>query len=260
MGQQRGESLLFSLHALEELERERVERERAERERVERAQRLSLQEEERLHREAEARRARAELARKREQALREREEAARVEAMREAIVERARVEADWKGKLELETRRREHEERLAQLEAAGYRRRARVGALALGGLGVVALALAGVMGARVGDVERLADEQARNLDLERESRGRAAQLLELSRRRVESLERELAGARTATRAGETGEDFREAAPPKPAAVERTAPGGAPKPSRKPASERSPCAESGDPLDGCLPAGVSPRVR
>lgn len=112
---QKESSVLFSLHELMDLERDRIEAERQQRERAERAAAEAIAAEERRKIEAEYARARA----VEEAALREeerrREEAARLSAMQLAEIHRAKADADHWAKLEAARQEHEHVQRLQAL-------------------------------------------------------------------------------------------------------------------------------------------------
>jgi colicin import membrane protein len=246
VGELRQESLMFSLQALEEMEQERVRTEQAERLARAEAEQAALWEEERLRREAEARRARAELERERIEHLRRKEEHARIEAMQQALVERARIEVEWQGRAEIDARQREHEARLAALDGKTRRQRLRW----LGALFAALVVATGTWGAsmlrRLQHAERVSRAQQETLDLERQNRRHAARLLELSERRAATIAAELDAARADT--------SRAAAAP----TSEPRPAGAasrprPVPSARPqAAQARPCRNDGDPLDNCLP--------
>jgi fused signal recognition particle receptor len=117
MDELRESSLLFSLESLLETERERVQREARE------AQRQRDEEMARVAEAAERRRVAAQQereARERREALeqeRERHEQERLEAMKRAVVERARIEAEGNARLREAEQQRLHERSLAELGA-----------------------------------------------------------------------------------------------------------------------------------------------
>jgi colicin import membrane protein len=243
VGELRQESLLFSLRVLEELEKDRVRAEQAERTARAEAERAALMEDEQRRREAEARRAHAELARQREEELRLAEEQARMEAMQQALVERARIEAEWRGRAAIESQHREHEARLAALTGAARRQRMRALLLVLAAVSMACAVGAATLVQRLRHTEGVTQAQRDTLELERQSRSQTSRLLELSERRASAIAAELETARRA-----------QGVVPAPAApvIQRTAPGrSAPAPQIKPGPSRRPCKNDGDPMDDCL---------
>lgn len=115
MSEQKESSVLFSLKELMSLEEDRIRSEEAEKAATAAAAEKARQEAERAAREAEEARIRAEDERRRMEEQRSREEAARLEAIRVAEVEKARVEAEQRARLEAMAAQQQHEQKLAQL-------------------------------------------------------------------------------------------------------------------------------------------------
>ena len=141
---QKESSVLFSLHELMDLERERIEAERAERERTIQAVAEATAAEERRKIEAEYARARAVEDVKRNELERERAESARLEAMKLAEIHRAKADADHWAKLEAARQEHEHVLRLQALRSDKGKRRLLYGIVGAVGL-LVASAVAGAV-------------------------------------------------------------------------------------------------------------------
>ncbi len=266
MDELRESSLLFSLEGLLETERERVQREarEAERRREEELRRVgALAERRRLAAQQERE------ARERRRALeeqRERLEQERRDAMREATVERARLEAEAElRQVEVEQARR-HE--LSLLRIREQERAARYQTLAwlTGGAGLL-----GLLGCAVAYFGFIAPAQARTEQSLRaiveSATGRASaaeRALEVELRKNRELADELAAAPNVAEvnAGRTpspAPSSEGAAKPRRPAVVR--PGAVP-PARQPqapASSRA-CEDNGDPLNACLQGANKRRVR
>ena len=144
MSTQKESSVLFSLHELMDLERERIEAERAERERTIQAVAEATAAEERRKIEAEYARARAVEDAKRSELERERAESARLEAMKLAEIHRAKADADHWAKLEAARQEHEHVLRLQALRSDKGKQRLLYGVIGAVGL-LVASAVAGAL-------------------------------------------------------------------------------------------------------------------
>lgn len=142
---QKDSSVLFSLQELMTLEKDRVsEEEELERRAEEAMLRERRADEARRLAEEEARLRDAEERRRRDE-LRLREEHARLDAIRQAEVERARLETESAGRLEQLRRHQAHEKELAALHQDRGKKRLRLFALATVGLLVAALIGGGVV-------------------------------------------------------------------------------------------------------------------
>jgi colicin import membrane protein len=115
MSEQKESSVLFSLKELMSLEEDRIRSEEAEKAAASAAAEKARLEAERAAREAEEARIRAEDERRRMEEARSREEAARLEAIRQAEIEKARVDAEQRARLEAMAAQQQHEHKLAQL-------------------------------------------------------------------------------------------------------------------------------------------------
>jgi colicin import membrane protein len=126
MAAQHETSALFSLSELMRLEQTRIAEEEEQRKAKLLAEEDARRGSERLAREEERQRLLREEDRRREDAERERERVARLEAIRQAEVERARVEAEQRGRLEALTAQQQHEQKIKALETdAGKKRLSR---------------------------------------------------------------------------------------------------------------------------------------
>jgi colicin import membrane protein len=243
MDELRESSLLFSLESLLETERERVQRETRE------AQERREQELKRVAELAERRRSAAQQerdARQRRQALeqeRERLDHERIEAMKQATVERARIEAESRARLVEMDQARQHDLALSRLrEHAGTARYRTLFWLSSGGLvTTLVLGLVGVFG-----FERPAHahEQARSRSLlsATETRLTATErALSAERSKSDALEERLKQLQTAAVSAPA------AKPPK---IEGQA--GPRLPHVLGPPKRGTCKDDGDPINGCMP--------
>ena len=115
MSEQKESSVLFSLKELMSLEEDRIKTEEAERAAQAAAAERARLEAERQARDAEEARIRAEEERRRTEEQRSREEHARLEAIRVGEVEKARVEAEQRARLEAMAAQQQHERSLAAI-------------------------------------------------------------------------------------------------------------------------------------------------
>ncbi len=149
-------SILFSLQGLLDREKERTDDEQNERLRaIEQANRVRL-ERERRHRDEEEQRVREAHERALREAAQRREHELRAEALKRAEVERVRLEAGSRARIETMAMQQEHERRMAAIELESRVRRFR--ALSLGG---VAFGLATLACATALYLGKLRPEQAR---------------------------------------------------------------------------------------------------
>ncbi len=116
MSEQKESSVLFSLKELMSLEEDRIRGEEAEKAATTAAAERARVEAERIAREAEESRIRAEEERRRVDEQRSREENARLEAIRVAEIEKARVEAEGRARMEAMTAQQQHERSLAAVQ------------------------------------------------------------------------------------------------------------------------------------------------
>ncbi|HEX7600168.1 MAG TPA: hypothetical protein VF316_01135, partial [Polyangiaceae bacterium] len=166
---QKDSSVLFSLQELMTLEKDRV---RAEEDLERRAEEAML----RQQREDEARRLAAEEARlrdaeerRRRDEQRAREESARLDAIRQAEVERARLEAESAGRLEQLKRQQAHEKELATLHQDRGKKRLRIFAFSAVALLFVALTAGGVVIKTQSDRQHALEGQLASLEGDRAS-------------------------------------------------------------------------------------------
>src|SRR4029078_9334982 len=116
MSEQKESSVLFSLKELMTLEEDRIRTEEADRAAQAAAAEKARGEAERAAREAEEARIRSEEERRRFEEQRSREEAAKLEAIRVGEVEKARVEAEQRARLEAMAAQQQHERSLAAIQ------------------------------------------------------------------------------------------------------------------------------------------------
>lgn len=138
MSEQKESSVLFSLQELMGLEQDRIKNEEADKQAKAQAAERARVEAERAQREAEESRIRAEEERRRMEEARAREEAARLEAIRLAEVEKARIEAEQRARLEAMAAQQQHERSLAELKHDGSKKKLR-NMLIIGGVVLVAV-------------------------------------------------------------------------------------------------------------------------
>ncbi len=115
MAEQKESSVLFSLKELMSLEEDRIQQEENARKQAENAAEQSRASEERRQREAEESRMQAAEEKRRVDEQRSREEQARIEGIRHAEVEKARVDAENRARMEQITRQQQHEKELVAL-------------------------------------------------------------------------------------------------------------------------------------------------
>ena len=242
MDELRESSLLFSLESLLETERERVQREARE------AHERREQELRRVAELGERRRVAAQQereARERRQALeRERERLAheRIEAMKQATIERVRIEAEAHARLiELEQSRK-HELALSRLREHAEKARYRT-LFGLSAAGLVTALLLGLLAVFAFERPARAREQQRSKSL-----------LDAMQTRLSATERALSAERSKSEALEARLRQAQAAPPAPSAGPKPArlePRGPRPPQGEPGS-RAVCKDDGDPINGCVP--------
>lgn len=195
MSEQKESSVLFSLKELMNLEEDRIRSEEAERAAATAAAERARLDAEHAARAAEEARIRAEEERRRMEEQRSREETARLEAIRIAEVEKARVEAEQRARLEAMAQQQQHERSLAAIKEDDHKKKLR-NWLIIGGIGaVVVLGVVGGLGYRSytegKEAERMAIEQKRVADLERK---KLEAQMEEQRKKVDSLIGQLSSA------------------------------------------------------------------
>ncbi len=244
MDELRESSLLFSLESLLETERERVQREARE------AQRKREEEMVRVAEAAERRRIAAQQereARERREALereREHDEEQRLEAMKRAVVERARIEAEGNARLLEVEQARKHERSLAELSAR--HQSARYRAFTWLSTSALVLSWAGAASAYFGMIEPAQSRREQRLQLQ----------VQAGAARAKTNERELALERSKNQSLQARVTELNEAPP----VTAGTPASASKPSvtrgggTKPPVVTPPpreCVDDGDPLNAQL---------
>jgi colicin import membrane protein len=113
MSEQKESSVLFSLKELMNLEEDRIKNEEADRTAAANAAEKARADAELAARNAEESRIRAEEERRRVDEQRTREEAARLDAIRTAEIEKARIEAEQRARMEAMAAQQQHERSLA---------------------------------------------------------------------------------------------------------------------------------------------------
>jgi colicin import membrane protein len=202
----RDDFMVFSLKGLLDLEKQRADRESNERRRQEEIAEALEQERARIIREAEERRRHAMVEAARLEEQRRREQDARLEALKQAAVERARIEAEGRARLELIEKQQAHERKMALLLEETKSRRAKhltttgfvlfaistVAALALyfGKLRPEAARLGAAYDQLVAAEHNRADEAQRMLERAEKRRGDLESDLAHANRRIIELENE----------------------------------------------------------------------
>jgi colicin import membrane protein len=251
MSEQKESSVLFSLKELMSLEEDRIRNEESEKAAAVAAAEKAKLDAERAARDAEESRIRAEEERRRTEELRAREEAARHEAIRVAEIEKARVEAEQRARMEALAAQQQHERSLAALQHDHSKKKLRN--MLIGGAVAVVLIGSGV-GYAVVDNNR--KSEATRLALEDQARQAAenAKKLEAQQKeqqaKIDSLIGQLSSAsdeatKLKLQKQLQAEQAAAAALTKPGAA---GPGG-PKPTT-PAKAACKCTP-GDPLCSCL---------
>lgn len=139
MAEQKESSVLFSLKELMSLEEDRIKQEEDARKRAEDAAMQARQAEERRKQEEENARLREAEERRRQEEQRSREEQARVDAIKQAEVERARLEAENRARMETLARQQAHEKEIAALSQDKSKKNLRlIVGLTIGALFIVA--------------------------------------------------------------------------------------------------------------------------
>jgi len=141
MAEQKESSVLFSLKELMNLEEDRIKQEEQEKRRKEDSATQARMDAERRAREEEEARVRADENRRRAEEQRVREDAARVEAIRQAEIEKARLEAENAARLEQLRHQQEHERHITALTQDKSKKKLTV--MVYGGAAVLVLALGG---------------------------------------------------------------------------------------------------------------------
>lgn len=248
MAHGRDDSMLFSLRGLLDLEKERLERESAERRRQEEVAQALERERERIRREAEDRKRSSMIEAARLAEQRRREEEARLEALKQAAVECARVEAESRARAELTDKVHEHERALTLLKEEARRTRARH--LSAAGFALFAISLVTsttLYFAKLRpEAQRLHAAFDELVSAEHNRAEETKRLLERAERRRSELESELETAKKRI-------DTLESEKTTPAS-DTPARGGTVPAATKPGASRAgntPCVDDGDPMNPCL---------
>jgi len=241
---QKDSSVLFSLQELMTLEKDRVRSEEELERRAEEAILRQQREEEARRLADEEARLRAAEERRRRDEQRAREEGARLDAIRQAEVERARLEAESAGRLEQLKRQQQHEKELATLHQDQGKKRLRIFAFSTVALLFIALAAGGVVIKTQSDRQHALEGQLASLESDRASLKDHLDKATTPEARAE-LQRQMDEKDNAIKALQT---TGAAATTKPTSTQRFVP-----PTRTTATTTAsskPC-NSFDPLDPCL---------
>jgi colicin import membrane protein len=194
----------------------------------------------------------AEEERRRSEEQRKKEEAARLEAIRHAEIEKARVEAEQRAKLEAMTQQQAHQLQLSTLQHDEHKKKLQR-TVTFGGLGAVVVVIAGIFLFVSKSKENDAREAAARAALVQqaeESKKLQAQLAEQSQK-VNDLLAQVASAQDDKTRAELKAKLADAQQKQADLVKRRAPsGGGGESSPKPAKKDCNC-QPGDPLCSCL---------
>jgi len=258
MAEQKESSVLFSLKELMNLEEDRIKQEEQEKRRKEDSATQARMDAERRAREEEEARVRADENRRRAEEQRVREDAARVEAIRQAEIEKARLEAENAARLEQLRHQQEHERHITALTQDKSKKKLTV--MVYGGAAVLVLALGGFGFYIKHSMDESAATEARHQQELLEAKAMTDKLnAQLSQQNdnIASLKAEAEGAKDeASRlaAQKKLEDAQKQAEATKHAIgvaaARTGGGGAPA-ARPTAKANCNCAP-GDPLCNCIP--------
>lgn len=144
MAEQKESSVLFSLKELMNLEEDRIKQEEDQKRRIDEEAARARAETERRAREEEEARMRAADEKRRTEEQRSREDSARVEAIRQGEVEKARLEAENRARMEQMHKQQEHEKELARLNTDKSKKR-----LVFIAVGIGLVAVTGLVGGAV---------------------------------------------------------------------------------------------------------------
>jgi colicin import membrane protein len=255
MSEQKESSVLFSLKELMNLEEDRIKQEESARQRQAAAENQARLDAERRARDQEEARLNAEQERRRSDEQRVREDAARLEAIRQAEIEKARLDAENAARTEQLKHQQEHERQIKALSQDKHKKRLTL---------IVTLSLIGLVVALVGggwyiksqsdarDAEALAHrqemaaQQAQYEKLQSQLQGQMDQ--------VTQLESAVSNARDDAARAAAQQKLLEAknqAADTQKALRNAAPRGGGGPA--PAKEKKPCnCPAGDPLCSCIP--------
>jgi colicin import membrane protein len=196
MSEQKESSVLFSLKELMNLEEDRIKTEEAAQAASAAAAEKARLDAERTARDAEEARIRAEDERRRLDEQRGREEAARLEAIRHAEIEKARLEAEQKARLEAMAAQQHHERSLAAIQQDEGKKKLRnmlIAGIAVVVVGGSVATFLGVKASNEAQARATADAQAR-AQLEEENKKFQAAIAE-QQKKTDSLLSQLSNAK-----------------------------------------------------------------
>lgn len=250
MAEQKESSVLFSLKELMNLEEDRIRQEDDEKKKRAEAEVQARAEAEKRAREQEQARLHAEDERRRGEEQRKKEEATRLDAIRQAEIEKARVEAEQRAKLEAMSKQQAHQLQLSTLQHDEHKKKLQR-MVTFGGIGAAVLVIGGIFfyvnKAKENDA-REATTRAALVQQAEEAKKLQAQLAEQSQK-VNDLVAQLASAQD--------DKTRAELQAKLAAAQRAQAGLAkaaatPRPGNDAPPKAKPCnCQPGDPLCSCL---------
>ncbi len=257
MAEQKESSVLFSLKELMNLEEDRIKQEDEDKKRRAEADMRARADAERRARDQEQARLAAEEERRRTDEQRKREEAIRLDAIRQGEIEKARVEAEQRARMEALAKQQEHERHITSLKHDEHKKKLQRNLmLAVGG---GALVVVGGLGLYFGKIrpEAEAREAATRAALvqQAEETKRAQQQLAETTAKVNDLLTQLSSAQDDRTRAELKAKLAEAQRAQAGAASRAASGGGSKGGGgedKPKPPKKACdCQPGDPLCSCL---------
>lgn len=197
MAEQKESSVLFSLKELMNLEEDRIRQEEDDKQKKADAEMQARLESERRTREAEEGRIRDEENRKRAEEQRSREESARLEAMRQAEVERARVEAENAARIQAMQSQQEHERQLTVIKESHGKKKITYIAVGVGVVAFLGLIGGGIALKTQSDKQALAEAAHKAEMAEYQSKlDKATKDLDAQNQAVKDLEGAVKNAKT----------------------------------------------------------------
>jgi len=257
MAEQKESSVLFSLKELMNLEEDRIKQEDEEKKRRAEADARARSDAERRARDQEQARLAAEEERRRGDETRKKEEAVRLEAIRHGEIERARVEAENRARMEALTKQQEHERHITSLKQDEHKKKLQRN-LMLTGISA-AVVVFGVLGLYFGKIrpEAEAREAAQRAVIaqQQEETRRAQQQLADSTAKVNDLLSQLSSAQDDKTRAELKAKLADAQKQQAASASRASGGGSKASGGggddKPKPKKACDCQPGDPLCSCL---------
>ena len=258
MAEQKESSVLFSLKELMNLEEDRIKQEDEDKKRRAEADARARADAERRARDQEQARLAAEEDRRRGDEQRKKEEAVRLEAIRQGEIERARVEAENRARMEALSKQQEHERHITSLKQDEHKKKLQRNLmLAVGGGAIVVFGGLGLYFGKIRPEAEAREAQTRAaLVAQAEETKRAQQQLADSTAKVNDLLSQLSSAQDDKTRAELKAKLAEAQKAQAGAASRASGGGRkasggggedrPKPPKKECN-----CQPGDPLCSCL---------